>query len=282
MTTITIMVSSAWLFQIIAIVVSAYGVFGFEEKFQGNCVGREQVLPFGDLAVFNEIEINEIVNSSDIDWVKQGAVTPVISQGRCGTCAQFSAVGDIEAQWFLSGKPLVALSVQEMIDCSSYTGPYGMGWVANKGGLSRATDYPLANHSDPTILGCRSPCKTVQEKPFASISGASCLPSSAHDDEDQILAYLQKGPLSVSIAAGALNGYKGGIINGSTCNTTSVDHAVLLVGAGTANGMPYWKIKNSWGKEFGEEGYFRMQRGYSKIQQGLNCLGLRGVCQATI
>ena len=44
------------------------------------------------------------------------------------------------------------LAVQEMVDCSSYTGPYGMGWVASvHHGLDKASDYPLANHSDPTL-----------------------------------------------------------------------------------------------------------------------------------
>ena len=64
----------------------------------------------------------------------------------------------------------------------------------------------------------------------------------AGDDEAQTLAWLQHGPLSVSVAAGAFNGYKGGIISGQACNTTRVDHAVLLVGYGTdaATGTNYW------------------------------------------
>ena len=41
-----------------------------------------------------------------------------------------------------------------------------------------------------------------------------------------MLAWLQHGPLSVSVAAGPFNGYKGGIITGATCNNTHVDHAV--------------------------------------------------------
>ena len=41
-----------------------------------------------------------------------------------------------------------------------------------------------------------------------------------------MLAWLQHGPLSVSVAAGPLNGYKGGIITGATCHDTHVDHAV--------------------------------------------------------
>ena len=52
---------------------------------------------------------------------------------------------------------------------------------------------------------------------------------------------------------------------------TKVDHAVLLVGYGVENGFSYWKLRNSWGPHFGEEGYFRFVRGHT-------CM--RGACQA--
>ena len=207
------------------------------------------------------------LRDSPIDWVARGAVTSPQSQGRCGTCLDFSGTASVESAWYIAGhRPLERLSVQQVVDCCGGGPGYCMDWVQSTGGLVRETDYPLANHSDPSIHGCRSPCNTTAEaKRVAKLTSISCL---KNHEEDQIRAMLEEGPVSVSIAAKWLNGYKGGLIN---CTAEGIDHAVLLVGYGRENGFEYWKLRNSWGPHFGEEGYFRFVRGHT-------CL--RGACQA--
>lgn len=49
-----------------------------------------------------------------------------------------------------------------------------------------------------------------------------------------------------------------------------VNHAVVAVGYGVENGIPYWLIKNSWGASWGADGYFKMELGKNMCGEHLN------------
>ena len=69
------------------------------------------------------------------------------------------------------------------------------------------------------------------------------------------------GPVVISLDADTLlRGYSTGILMFDLCQNDSINHAVVLVGYGTENGVNFWRLRNSWGTWWGERGYFRVQR----------------------
>jgi C1A family cysteine protease len=90
--------------------------------------------------------------------------------------------------------------------------------------------------------------------------------SGFHDvtpNSDSALATaVTQQPTSIAIEAdqNSFQLYSGGVLT-APCGT-NIDHAVLAVGFGTDK-IAYWKVKNSWGASWGEQGYIRLARGES-------------------
>ena len=76
----------------------------------------------------------------------------------------------------------------------------------------------------------------------------------------------------------AFGAYRGGIFADCDDKEGEVDHAVTVVGYGREKGMDYWLIKNSWGVDWGEDGYMRLQRGVGMCGIGRYLAGL--TCEA--
>ena len=199
---------------------------------------------------------------SSIDWRSKGAVTPVKDQGRCGSCWAFATVANIESAWFLSGRPLIPLSEQQLVSCDNFLqfGCYGgtalLSWawliVKRNGSLTTETAYPYASFN-----GSVPECKAVNNSVGARISGGKILPPLNVSEMLTFLSY--EGPLVAHVDAMSLHNYKGGII--TSCPSIITNHLVTIVGYGTENSTDYWIVKNSWNARWGEGGYFRVSRG---------------------
>lgn len=197
---------------------------------------------------------------ASIDWVTKGAVTPIKNQGQCGSCWSFSATGAIEGAYAVSSGTLVSLSEQELVSCDTTDSGCGGGlmdnafdWVKNNGGLCTEADYPYDSST-----GTASTCNKSGCTAKVTVTGHNDV---AADDEDALKAAVAQQPVSVSIEAdtSAFQLYESGVFTNSGCGT-SLDHGVLIVGYGEEDDTNYWKVKNSWGTTWGEDGYIRLER----------------------
>ncbi|KAH3743024.1 cathepsin L [Pelomyxa schiedti] len=236
-----------------------------EEEFRSMFLGLSDndTLSFGDQS---DLTVSGPVKYKD--WSQLGYVTDVKSQGHCGSCWAFSAVGAMESAKAIATGKLVQLSEQQLVDCETRCHGCSGGaistafqYVVDEGGIETELSYPYK--------AADSLCKSEKTKYFTSIKGYRAIP---HGDENQLIqAIMTVGPVSVAIDASlfSFKHYRGGVYQDPECSTTSLHHAVLAVGFGhdKLSGLDYIKVKNSWGTGWGEKGYIRMAA-------NINCCGI--------
>jgi len=239
-----------------------------KEEFKASKMSKVSAKRNPEMPVADDMNVQAIPDS--FDWRDKGAVTGVKDQGQCGSCWAFSATGNMEGQWFLAGHTLTSLSEQNLVDCDhecmTYEGeqscdagcdgglqPNAYHYVIATGGIDTESSYQYEGYDDT----CRFSAASVGAK-FSNWTMIS-------QDEDQMAAYLvANGPIAIAADAEEWQFYFGGVFY-IPCGT-ELDHGILIVGYGTETDifdqtMPFWIIKNSWGADWGESGYIRVERG---------------------
>ncbi|XP_031092249.1 zingipain-1-like [Ipomoea triloba] len=235
----------------------------------------------------NNFTLHGVRLPESIDWRKSGAVTHVKDQGSCGmkfstffnsfqhersghinspsmfsiagSSWAFCAVAAVEGINQIKTGKLESLSEQQLVDCNigqdkdGCDGGYtekAYNFIKRNGGITAEDNYPY--------VGKYGRCEPIAEESHTvTISGYMKVP----EGEESLQAAAAQQPVAAVIDASMddFRFYSEGIFN-PLCPET-LNFGVTVVGYGEENDQPYWLVKNSWGTNWGEAGYIKMQRG---------------------
>lgn len=240
---------------------------------KADIIGKSPILqPDGSLIISNDVP-------KSVDWTKTPCMAGVKDQSFCGSCWAFSTINPLETdiciQKILAGEnpTLIELSEQQLVDCDRETNSGCQGglyhvafkYIEQKG-ICKSEDY---RYTGSNMGDCQErACKAVQKvKSIKRVSRSI----------DDVKSAVARGPLSVAIDASRIQFYKNGIYK--TCKSTTendLNHAVTLVGYGVdhTTNTQYWIVRNSWGPNWGDRGYIRMQ---INELEGITDMGMCGI-----
>ncbi|XP_026726729.1 uncharacterized protein LOC113493107 [Trichoplusia ni] len=200
------------------------------------------------------------------DWREHNAVTPIKNQKSCGGCYAFAVVGNVESQYAIKHKQELSLSEQQIIDCDTISNGCDGGLMTDaiqsligQGGSESSQDYPFVAQQNK----CQFDASKIQVK----VTECHAYNLTSQEKLKQLLYH--NGPIVIGVHGNPLQTYHGGIMKDQECAWGQLNHAVLLVGYGEEHNVPFWVVKNSWGTKYGEQGYFRVERGEGLVSCGM-------------
>jgi len=248
--------------------------------------GRRSVLhskpKLRSAGLFTLMEGQQSVKSylpSSWDWRNVSGVnyvSEVRNQGACGSCYAFSSMGMLESRVKIATKNTknFVFSTQDVVSCSLLSQGCEGGFPYLVAGRY-AKDYGVVEETCNPYIGRDGACSTKEcLKHYVHSYGYVGGYYGACSEEAMKRALVEGGPLSVSFEVyNDFMMYKTGVYHHTGIRKIEdfqpfeiTNHAVLLVGYGHDEklGEDYWTIKNSWGTEWGEGGYFRIRRGFDE------------------
>ncbi|XP_022865316.1 cysteine proteinase 3-like [Olea europaea var. sylvestris] len=208
-------------------------------------------------------KLTDVLLPETKDWRKAGIVSPVKNQGHCGSCWTFSTTGALEAAYTQAFGKGISLSEQQLVDCAGAFNNFGCNgglpsqafeYIKYNGGLETEASYPYT--------GKDGACKYSSENSAIQVLDSVNITLGAEYELKHAVGTVRPVSVAFEVVTG-FRFYKGGVYTSTKCGNSPMDvnHAVLAVGYGVENGVPYWLIKNSWGADWGDHGYFKMEMG---------------------
>jgi C1A family cysteine protease len=240
------------------------------------------VPPPGDLSHLRAPEPAHLLGfATSYDWRVAGMVTPVKSQGSCGSCYAFASIGNFESRMLIDGAGAYNFSENNVKECEYFGSSCAGGnywkvanYLAAYGTVLETCDPYVA--SDVT---CNSSCpyqKTLLDWQVVSSSGVP--------PTNVLKSYLQTyGPLYTAMYAGNYDAWHtefqtyDGSYTLYYAGPEPPNHAVLIVGWDDnlphAGGTGAWIVKNSWGTGWGGTWGYGAEGGYFTIAYGSAHMG---------
>jgi len=238
------------------------------------------------------VEAPSSFDSSE-QWPQCSVISNVRDQSSCGTCWAFGSVSSFESRACIETCKDIKYSPEDTGFCSSAGngcngGNSAWSWF-ERSGVVTGGDYtdrgagdtcypyslaPCAHHVPATSKypacpsgeypspRCKSSCSESGYSKSYSSDKVRASTSYSVRGESQIMSELAtNGPMYVAFSVyGDFPTYKSGVYKHRSGSMLG-GHAVTLVGYGVLNGEKYWKIKNSWNEQWGDNGHFLISRG---------------------
>jgi len=203
--------------------------------------------------------------ASSKDWCSLGACTPIKNQAACGSCWAFGGTETLESEYQIAYGALNILSPQQPTSCDTQCagcdgGNAILAWqyVNKVGGQVSESSYPYTSGAAGVTGACKSIAgMTKLEDIGDDIGYYVSFPSAGIGSEAAMLSAIQEHTLSIAVDASAWSTYSSGIVTGG-CGT-DLDHNVQITGY-NAQG-DYWIVRNSWGADWGEDGFIYLKYG---------------------